>query len=80
MENEQYYTNKKLIPKKDIYFHLSPCQFNDIIDIFVLVIGSSRTLESTRRRSQEYNMEDRQQDTLPHFQELSTKKIILKMN
>ena len=49
------------------------------VNILVFLLGSTRTLESTRRRSQDY-MEERQQDTMPHFQELSTKKIILKMN
>ena len=30
MEKELYYTNNKLILKFNIYFDLSPCQFNDM--------------------------------------------------
>ncbi len=30
-EKELYYTNNKLISKLDIYFDLSPSQFNDIM-------------------------------------------------
>ncbi len=31
MEKELYYTNDKLISKLNIYFHVNPSQFNDII-------------------------------------------------
>ena len=45
MEKELYYTNNKLISKLNIYFDLSPSQFNDINDIFfIIVIIKSKNL------------------------------------